>query len=158
MTGFIQYIGAATGIAWLLHYIIYQQKEVILHWGMAPKRMLSVIPHIARKYWVKLAGKLATRRLFVGEAALLGRGLSGRLSARYGTTVVGTDVATKTGFISLNPQSMAIFLLSFFVVIELGLAYRRNKHIFKEYGNLGKLGLEIFVIYSFADILATLMF
>ncbi|HIJ99819.1 TPA: hypothetical protein H1011_03315 [archaeon] len=158
MTGLIQYIGAAAGIVWIIHYIFYQQKEVIIHWEMTPRRMFYVVSHIIRKYWVKLVGKLVAKELLVGEAAFIGRGLTGRLSARYGTTVVGTDVAAKTGFISMNPQTMLIFLLLFFVIIELGLAYRSNKNIFREYKSLGKIGLEIFIIYSFADILATMMF
>lgn len=139
--------GIAVGVAWFLHWLIYEQKEIAFYKDMNPQRIWAFIRELGICFGTKVFGKASADIFFGSGFAFSGLELGGRLASRYAVVGGGSELAIGS-YLHERAALVAFAILITLMLAEIWWQVYKNRELLQDGKAIGKLLLESYVVFG----------
>ena len=146
--------GVLIGITWFLHWLIYEQKEIVFYKDMNFSRILVFLRELGICFGTKAFGKASAGILFGGGFAFSGLELGGRLVSRYAIVGGGSELAIGS-YLHERAALFAFAILITLMLAEVWWQVYKNRKLLEDGKAIGKLLLESYVVFGFVGLLTS---
>src|SRR3989344_7072333 len=141
----IDITGLVAGIGMFTHWLLFKQRAIVFFREMSFQRVTVFFRELGICYVSKLFGRVAGVAIASEGGIITGAEISGRISARYGTLGIASEVAT-AGTGNHTAAWTAFYILVALALAEIAYAIYKDRRLLHDTWKFSKLLLETYAI------------